>query len=173
MHISVHPNSIARASLNAKPAVNTPQRVDLVPHRKFFDMRIGRLTRFNIDTLRRTRGRTKKARSASNRRVFPQSQPMTPAKIIGVPLPLIRILSSSSSVNVLLKPKQMRRMQKKVPQEMIIGNSQPTQNLRQINPLPKRHFLASFHYRPAPDPLSQWGYQRCTQEHPLNKIDGL
>src|ERR1700722_17068575 len=78
---------------------------------------------------------------------------MTPAKIIGIPFPFIRKLSSRSSVDVFLEAKHMRTMQKKIPQEMIVGNRQPTQNLRDINPLPEGHFLASFH--PAQIPCSK------------------
>src|SRR5882757_4506106 len=72
MHVGVHPNRVARASLHAKSAVDTSQRVDFVAHREFFNMRIGRLARFYIDTLRRTRRRAKKARSASDRRILTQ-----------------------------------------------------------------------------------------------------
>ena len=133
-------------------------------------MRIGRLTRFNIDTLRRTRSRTKKARSASHRRIFAQRQTMAPAKSIGIMLPLVGILSGVSSVDVLLKPKQMRTMQKQIPHEMIVGDRQPTQKFRDINPLPEGHFLASFH--PAPDPFVTAGKFSDAARATAKKIDG-
>jgi hypothetical protein len=66
-------------------------------------------------------------------------------------LPLVRILSGVSSVDVFLESKQMRTMQKQIPHEVIVGDRQPTQKFRDINPLPEGHFLASFH--PAPNPF--------------------
>src|SRR5277367_4428389 len=89
MHVGVHPNRVARTGLDAQPAVDAAQRVDLVAHRELLDVRIGRLARLYIYALRRTRSRAQKACRASHRRILAQRQTVATAKIVGIALALL------------------------------------------------------------------------------------
>src|SRR5208337_3997850 len=101
---------------------NAPERVDLVAHREFFDMRIGRLARFYVDALRRTRGRAQKTRGTSHRGIFAQREAMAAAKIVGITLALLRILSRRGRVNPFLHAEQMGGMQREVADKVVVGD---------------------------------------------------
>src|SRR5262249_9106936 len=69
MDVGVHPDGVARTGLDAHPAVDALERVDLVPHRVLLDRRIGVLAGLDVNALRRARGGAEEARSAPDRAV--------------------------------------------------------------------------------------------------------
>src|SRR5260370_36893093 len=100
---------------------------------------------------------------------------MAAAKMVGIVLALLRILGGRRRVDVFLEAKQMRRMEREVPDEMVIGDGKPAHDFGQINPLPDGHLFASFHLTASARSLVAAGFQRCWQQHhrKTRKIEGL
>ena len=65
MGSGIHTDGIARTCFYTVTTVNTPERVDLVSDRKFFNRVVRILTRFDIDTLRRGKPSRKESRQCT------------------------------------------------------------------------------------------------------------
>src|SRR5512143_4006536 len=72
----VHPDRVTRARLDAHPAEDAPEHVDVEPDRVLLDRRVRRLPRDDGDAFRRAGGRAAVARHAPRRPAGPLHQPV-------------------------------------------------------------------------------------------------
>src|SRR4030095_394564 len=79
MHERVHADRVAGAGLDAHPAVDALERVDLVAHRGLLDLRVGMLAGLDVDALGRTGGGAEEAGGAAHRAVGLERQTMRAA----------------------------------------------------------------------------------------------
>src|SRR5262249_22175007 len=87
----VHPDRIARARLDAHPAVDALQGVDLVAQGELLDLRARVLSVLDVDALRRAGGGAEEARRAAHRAVGLEGQPVRSPVAFGVGLALLGI----------------------------------------------------------------------------------
>src|SRR5581483_842302 len=141
----VHADRVARASLDAKAAVNAAQGVDLVADRKLLDRPVGILAGLDVDAFRGTRGGAEKTGRALHTAVVLQRQAMAPAESVGIGRALLGILHGNRSLEIAGETEPMQNMDGEIAPEAITGHAQPADNFREIEPFPERHFFDSFH----------------------------
>src|SRR5262249_61089183 len=83
---------LARTRLDAHPAVDALQRVDLVAARVLLDAGVRMLARLDVDALRGARRRAEEAGGAADGAVGLERQAMRAPVTLGVRLPLLGVL---------------------------------------------------------------------------------